>query len=474
MARWLATLALGAAAPTASGDDHFTARFGADLATVEARLCFDGAAPDRIYRSSRAARFASPIQSDGKRLQVRERGTRVYLPRDLPENACLDWTVDLGRAAAGNDYRTALRVGDSLLATTQLWFWKGPWRRPLVASVELPEGFVFSTPWPRDPDRPDRYRPVRTPSSWTTKSAVGRFEQRTLEVPGAHIHLSLLGTPGAAEADKLTRWIRRSVDAVTPVFGHFPRDAVQVVVVPIGPRSEPVPWAHVVRGGGPSVQFYVDETRPLAEFDADWTATHEFSHLLMPFVARDDRWLSEGMASYYQNVLRARDGRLSEREAWQALHAGFQRGQNATRPETLEAAMEQGWGSTMRVYWTGAAMMLQADMALRARGDGAQSLDMALERFMDCCFEEGRRWRAREVLEQLDRLTGTDVFMSVYRDNMDRLAFPDVDDAFDALGLGTRGDRLWLEEDAPLAGVRRDIMAPPGDNPRDRAADNAP
>ena len=52
--------------------------------------------------------------------------------------------------------------------------------------------------------------------------------------------------------------------------------------------------------------------------------------MLMPYISSRDRWLSEGLASYYQNVLRARDGRLTDTQAWQLLYEGFQRGKKNT------------------------------------------------------------------------------------------------------------------------------------------------
>ncbi|MEE4172619.1 MAG: hypothetical protein V2I57_00025 [Xanthomonadales bacterium] len=440
-----------------AGDDRLHARFSEDLNTVSAELCFAGEAPNRLYRHNDAGNHASPIHHEGATLPVRIAEDRVYLP-DLPDDACLSWTYDLGAAAHAGGYRTAFRAGDSVLAVTSLWYWKGPWTRPLVVSVDLPEDAHFSTPWPRDSSDPKRYRPVQTPSGWYARSAVGRMRFQSLDVPGGEVELAILGNVTDAQADKLTRWIRRSVDAVTPVFGFFPRKHTQVVVVPIGARNEPVPWAHVVRGGGPGVQFYVDETRPLTEFDADWTATHEFSHLLLPYVTRRDRWLSEGLASYYQNVLRARDGRLSDETAWRKMHEGFERGRKATRRESLEEATRGGWRNTMRVYWSGAAMMLQADTILRQRSGGRQSLDTALKALHDCCLADGKLWRASEVMETLDRLTGMDVFMTVYRENVPRLAFPDVTGTFELLGLdpGYRG--MEFEEEAPLTGVRDAIM----------------
>ncbi len=58
---------------------------------------------------------------------------------------------------------------------------------------------------------------------------------------------------------------------------------------------------------------------------------HELSHLLHPVIDGYDRWLSEGIASYYQNVLRARAGLRSAQWSWDALHAGFERGIRSTQ-----------------------------------------------------------------------------------------------------------------------------------------------
>jgi len=451
-------LSAGAQQP-AGADDHFHARFSDDLRTVAAELCFAGRAPDRIYRHSSAAPYASTLSHAGKALAVTVTDDRELALPPLPDNACLQWTVDLGRAADEGGYRSAFRVGDSVLSLTNMWFWKGPWQRPLVARIDVPEGHRFSTPWARDAADPARFRPERTPSTWYTRSAVGPFYQETIGMPGSRVELALLGDLDPAQIDKLRRWLRITMDSVVPVFGYFPKDHTQVLVVPIGARNEAVPWAHVIRGGGPAIHFYVDETRPFDEFNDDWTATHEFSHLLLPFVARKDRWLSEGLASYYQNVLRARDGRLGQREAWQKLFEGFGRGQRGTNGETLREATLGGWENVMRIYWSGAAMMLEADAALRAESEGRQSLDTVLQMLNRCCLTEGKRWRARELMEELDTLSGSDVFTRVYRRHVDSGTFPDVERQFETLGLSIRDGQVQLLEDAPLKAIRDQIMA---------------
>jgi predicted metalloprotease with PDZ domain len=245
---------------------------------------------------------------------------------------------------------------------------------------------------------------------------------------------------------------------VTAVTGHLPQSNPQVLVVAIGPRNEAVVRGQVLRGGGLATVFYVDETRPLSEFRESWTATHEFSHMLIPYISSRDRWLSEGLASYYQNVLRARDGRLSETQAWQKLHEGFKRGEDNTNGGSLAQATRNGRGSTMRVYWSGAALLMMADIQLRYKSGGVQSLDTALNALSDCCMENGVTWRARDMFVQLDRLTGTEVFMDIYNDNVHTSDFPDITPIWENLGIQTRRNKVKLTEDAPLAGVRVAIM----------------
>jgi predicted metalloprotease with PDZ domain len=181
--------------------------------------------------------------------------------------------------------------------------------------------------------------------------------------------------------------------------------------------------------------------------------------MLLPYVSSRDRWLSEGLASYYQNVLRARDGRLSEQEAWQRMHAGFERGRRATRKETLSEATRSGWRSTMRVYWSGAAMMLKADSRLRALSDGEQSLDSALEMLSKCCMARGRSWRARDLFAELDRLTGYTIFSDLYDDHVLDNEFPDVQSTFTKLGIVPRYGSITIDDGAPWKTIRRAIMS---------------
>src|SRR5207244_449476 len=112
--------------------------------------------------------------------------------------------------------------------------------------------------------------------------------------------------------------------------------------------------------------------------------------------SRDDAWLSEGFATYYQAVLRARAGFFSARYAWQKMHEGFERGRRQTSSRSLaETSARMGREyQYMRVYWSGAAIALLADVALRKSSGGKKALDDALRALRTCCLHDAHLYSA--------------------------------------------------------------------------------
>jgi hypothetical protein len=428
------------------GEDNYRAVFSEDLGQVTMTACFDGPAPSHIYHDDVAPSFTESIQANGRDIQLAPRYGKARLP-DLPPNSCLRWRVNLAQAAATAGDRVAMRLHSGYLTNGSLWFWRDNERRSIRMEVIVPAGVSLSTPWMLRKTAPElTYSPAPTPAGWTSRIAVGLFSIERVPVPGTELLLAVTGNLSSQQRGKLVDWISESADSVAGVLGNFPQQEVQVLVVSIGPRKEAVPWAHVIRGGGSAVEFFVDETRPLEEFQQDWVATHELSHLLLPLITRKDRWLSEGLASYYQNVLRARDGRLTEKQAWQRLNSGFERGRSGTR-------------GVMRVYWSGAAILLKADTRLRALTDGRQSLDTALAGLHECCFESTRSWRAKELFTELDRLTGLEVFSELLQERLSDDSFPDISITYSMLGVVPVSGDIALDDKAPWSRIRQDIMS---------------
>lgn len=219
--------------------------------------------------------------------------------------------------------------------------------------------------------------------------AFGRFPERILKVGGARIRVTVLR--GSSEVDRsgLQDWIREGVQALTRIYGRFPVPRAHILVVPVARGGKPVPWGEVQRGGGEAVHLYIDQRRPLSEFRSDWTLAHELSYLLHPAIDYDAPWLYEGLASYYQNVVRARSGQLTAEQAWRKLHRGFRRGRrNTDDDQTLAQAARamDGHPDYMRVYWSGAALFLLADWRLRAEDGGPHSLDTSWKAWLGAVF----------------------------------------------------------------------------------------
>lgn len=446
-----------AAVPAAAERLHkYTVAIDPEQSTLSIRACFDGVAPPTLSAESLDATLALiDFRVEGSRKSIEPSGS-ISL-KSVPENGCVLYRVDVSRPIRQHD-RTGDKihhVGKDLLTSVGIWLWR-PEALEADEDIEitfvLPEGISVSAPWKPVALSSERavFRTGRSPYDWPASVAFGRFREREIRVGGARLRVTVLdGTP-AADVEQMQAWIQDSAQMVAHLYGHFPQSQAQILVVPGARGNEPTPWAYVVRGGSPAAHFFINQRRPIKEFFEDWTAVHELSHLLLPYVNVDDIWLSEGVATYYQNVLRARSGRMTATEAWQRLHAGFVRGMESAPGLTLAQATESMYrdGTYMRVYWEGAAMLLIADVRLRQLTAGKQSLDTALAALNDCCGAAHRAWSARELFDKLDEVTGTGVFSEIYDQHVASRTFPDLLQTYRALGvtIGERGIELSTED----------------------------
>jgi predicted metalloprotease with PDZ domain len=95
----------------------------------------------------------------------------------------------------------------------------------------------------------------------------------------------------------------------------------------------------------------------------------------------------------------------------------------------------------MRVYWSGAAIALIADVELRERSGGTMSLDRVFDELSRSSLPSSRRWRALELLQTFDEIAGYDVFMRLYDAYVARPTFPDLAATFRALGFDESAGR---------------------------------
>jgi len=288
----------------------------------------------------------------------------------------------------------------------------------------------------------------------------GPDAERTLHSGDTELQVSVIGVNDAHRRAQLQDWLAEVAQAQLTAFGRYPLLSARVRIEQVGREQahddpSPVPWGQTLRRGDAAVLLFVrDDARPY-ELRADWTAIHELSHLFHPYMGRDGRWLSEGLASYYQNVLRARAGLLSPERAWELLDAGFGRGRRESSGKPL-IELSRTHEGTMRVYWAGAAFWLESDVALRR--DHATSLDRVLSQYSACCLQGTGEVAPLEFLGELDRLSGTKVFSANYARMVESREFPSLDAVYRDLAIRTGEGALAFGHDRQAVALRRAIM----------------
>lgn len=298
----------------------------------------------------------------------------------------------------------------------------------------------------------------------TTLSVATSAEQR-VDVNGATLRISIAPGIDSKKSGELVAWIEHTAKSIESVYGRFPVPRARVIVTAgrEGRRrnKEAVQFGQVRRTNGGTIELFVNPERPIEEFYDDWTATHEFSHLMLPLLNREDRWISEGIATYYQNVLMARSGKYSEEKAWTRLLQGFERGRQS-RPalSPRQAAANRSYGTTMKVYWSGASLALMADIELRRRSKGTQSLDTLLGELQECCLPARHKWSGIELFQRLDRFLEEPLFEPLYERYAETPGYPDPADLLHQLGVILEYGELQFANDADLVEIRNALMLP--------------
>ena len=261
--------------------------------------------------------------------------------------------------------------------------------------------------------------------------------------------------------DRVLVWIEYISDALRQVYGHWPVRHWEISVEPTAANaSDPIPWAQVQRGDVNRIEFFTSPDASSEDLKRAWTSYHELAHLLIPYRGWGDAWFSEGLASYYQNILQARMGLLSEREMWQKLYDGFQRGLAETRfdGQTLREVSDnmRKEGGFMRVYWSGACYFMAADVRLRLQSRGALNLDKALEKLSDCCSDQVLT--VPQIVAKLDQLNQVLLFGTLYEEFAPSTTVPAFESIFASMGIDVVDEQVRLQETGPGARLRREIV----------------
>ena len=378
-----------------------------------------------------------------------------------PLGDCAYLRHDLGAITNRRVRDIGYRVGDDLFTWAWTW-WRQPDTGPVDVRFKLPPGWQMSVPWPACLHDTSGlcFRLGTTPDDFPAIVSFGKFQLQKQLVGKSTVEIAVLGDLTASQRAVFGMFTSSSVALIRDGMGSFPGPRLQLQIIPIPSRQSGVHWGQVYRGGYGGVQLFVNPSSSAAELAEDWVLAHELSHLRHPYLGTQrGRWLAEGLASYYQNVLRARSGQLGERAAWQKLLAGFERGRRDAQGQTLDQVASDMDESRhyMRVYWSGAAFWLKVDLSLRRNGS---DLDSALQHFAERNLPAAREWSPAEFLSAIDAQLKT-AFLVKLADQAGRaLEFPDVSAELAELGLIWNGRHLTLRTDPAQQALRNAIFEP--------------
>ncbi|MBT8468883.1 MAG: hypothetical protein KJN97_09055 [Deltaproteobacteria bacterium] len=396
---------------------HYTVTISDNFGGARVRACFNGVALASLVPMNASA--SSQLRSasiDGIPLEIHD--GRILL--DEPSrHECVNYETQFKPSR--------FRLGDiSAVLSQSQWLWRPePLPNEVSTSVRftVPGDGRVSLSWPQSNGV---YHPRRDVFFVETFGVFGAFNWQAFSVADARIEVARLG-PTPREGD-VRRWLTRAVEATASVGGRFPRDRLQFVIVSVDDPGAAVAFGMVRRGGGTSILLLPSVGVEVAQLEADWVAIHELSHLWLPRLYPEDRWLSEGIATYLQEVLRARCGLQSSARAWRRIRDGFERGRRSGSGRTLadESRSMNRTGAYQRVYWAGTAFALETDLRLRRRSNGESTLFTVLNDAQRNWAQETRAVSASRVLAALEQSSGAEFIKALGERYAKSSDFPDT------------------------------------------------
>jgi len=452
---------------------RYTVIIHSDMRGLSVHACFPDSQPEKLinYSDSKNNYLEHVYITNNRHHKTTLKSLQNTIPLPaLTQSDCVNYNINFYGDSKHSRFNKRIENSNQLLLNLHSWLWfpdnVDNQKHALDIEFNLPIGINISAPWPIVNQKTINNRQLTTfrhsnrPAYWDGKIAIGKFKTLGIQKGSTLINVAILNAAQAFDASRLQHWIDKNLDALLLTYGDFPVSNLQLLIIPVGKDHEPVPWGEAMHGGGDSIHLYIDQTRPLTEFMNDWVLIHELSHLLHPRFS-NATWLSEGIASYYQNVLRSRSGLLDEQKAWQKLHEGFQRGIRGTPTDKtlaqVSATMMRSQ-SFMRVYWSGAAISLLADYELRKLSNNKQSLDTAMKSLSQCCLKMTKTWSRAEIIEKLDSLTHTQVFSQLNKQYLHSTKFPQLEAVYSKLGLTVHENKIKINSQAKDAFIRKAIM----------------
>ena len=436
---------------------HYEARLsGADELTLEVEVrCMKRGVRGFNVIESVALHHVHDVR-DEKGQPLRKSATGWELDGREP---VVRYRVDLAAiASTADDFDIAAQVGRSIVAPVSTWMLEpNPVRAgaPLTLHMTSAPGLGFACGLRRK-DR-DLFELEQQELHVGTYSAFGRLTEHALELAGRHGRRSTLEVvilDGALDIghDTLLRYVNESVRAVSDFDQGFPVARALIVVIPEPYRSG-VLFGKVLPESSPGIALLVGQHTKPSDLGRDWILVHELYHLGFPSFQGEGKWLDEGLATYYEPIIRTRAGLRTEASLWDEFLNSMPQGLGAIGRDGLENAQ-----SFRGIYWGGAIVALLADVEIRRRSGGKQGLEHGLLALLDNDGHASEVWALEDAIGVVDRAIGAPILSELAARYATRGHPLELDRLFSDLGVRRTPVGVKLDDTAPLAAVRRAIV----------------
>jgi hypothetical protein len=236
-----------------------------------------------------------------------------------------------------------------------------------------------------------------------------------------------------SEKEKLITWVTEVKEGVEELVGEYPVD-IRVRFTRSW-SNRPVPFGRTFRGRRQGIRFHVNPGFSLDELRRDWTAAHEFSHLILPFLGRENAWFAEGFASYMQYQVMHSMGVLDAEEVTRRYRSKLDRAvRRYDYPDRRFVATTPRLRAERKypvMYWGGAVFFFRLNEALERSSD--MTVVELVSDYMACCRRSHSSLSG--LGEDLDRIIGSAVFSEELESFESGIGFPPYGDL--PLGVAT-------------------------------------
>ena len=256
--------------------------------------------------------------------------------------------------------------------------------------------------------------------------------------------------------------IATAASAVATYFGRFPVSSARVLVIAIPGRHGVVQgttWGDM-HGWPGFTRLRIGEHTTAPELAADWTITHELTHMAFPSMPDNQggvgqHWIEEGLATYIEPVSRVMIGDLPAKTIWHDMVRDMPQGEPAPGDQGLDNT--HTWG---RTYWGGAMFALVADVEIRQSTHNRLGLQDALRAIVAAGGTIDHNWDLPQALAIGDKATKTHVLTELYAQWKDAPVQYDLPALWSRLGVRSTSEGIEFDSKAPQVIIRDAITKP--------------